>query len=61
MPLGFSSPNLSPVPAELGLANFGLELIRPEINYSHVFPGGGIISMHRNVEDTVASIGRYSK
>ena len=58
---GFQFANLSPVPDELGLANFGLELIRPEINYSHVFPGGGIISMHREVEDTVASIGRYSK
>ncbi len=58
---GFQFANLSPVPEELGLANFGLELIRPEINYSHVFPGGGIISMHRQVEDTVASIGRYSK
>jgi beta-carotene ketolase (CrtO type) len=58
---GFQFANLSPVPDELGLANFGLELIRPEINYSHVFPGGGIISMHRDVEDTVASVGRYSK
>ena len=58
---GFQFANLSPVPGELGLANFGLELIRPEINYSHVFPGGGIISMHRQVEYTVASIGRYSK
>lgn len=58
---GFQFANLSPVPEELGLADFGLELIRPEINYSHVFPGGGIISMHREVENTVASIGRYSK
>jgi beta-carotene ketolase (CrtO type) len=58
---GFQFANMSPVPRELGLADFGLELIRPEINYSHVFPGGGIISMHRQVEDTVASIGRYSK
>ena len=30
---GFQFANLSPVPGELGLANFGLELIRPEINY----------------------------
>lgn len=58
---GFQFANLSPVPQELRLADFGLELIRPEINYSHLFPGGGIISMHREVEDTVASIGRYSK
>ncbi len=58
---GFQFANLSPVPAELGLADFGLELIRPKVNYSHVFPGGGHISMHRELEDTVASIGRYSK
>ncbi|MGE5259834.1 MAG: phytoene desaturase family protein [Actinomycetota bacterium] len=57
---GFQFANLSPVPEELGLANLGLELIRPEINHSHVFPDGGIITLHRDVEDTVASISRYS-
>jgi beta-carotene ketolase (CrtO type) len=36
-------------------------LLRPEINYSQVFPDGGIISMHRGLDDTVASIGRYSQ
>jgi beta-carotene ketolase (CrtO type) len=58
---GFQFANLSPVPEELGLANLGLKLIRPEINHSHVFPDGGIISLHRDVEDTVASISQYSK
>lgn len=58
---GYQFANLSPAPQELGLANFGLELVRPEINYSHVFPDGGIISMHRGIEDTIASISRYSK
>ncbi len=58
---GFQFANLSPVPAELGLAEFGLELIRPEINHSQVFPDGRIISLYRNVDDTIASIGRYSK
>ena len=53
--------SLSPAPRELDLSAFGFELIRPEINFSHVFPDGGIISMHRSVEDTVQSIGRYSK
>jgi hypothetical protein len=57
---GFQLANLSPVPEELGLAEHGLELLRPEINYSQVFPDGGIISMHRDLDDTVASIGRYS-
>ncbi|MGD9502682.1 MAG: phytoene desaturase family protein, partial [Methyloceanibacter sp.] len=58
---GFQFANLSPAPQELGLAGHGLELLRPEINYSQVFPDGGIISMHRGVDDTVASIGRYSR
>ena len=58
---GYQFANLSPVPQELGLASFGLQLIRPEINYSNVFPDGGIISMHQDVEGTVASISRYSK
>src|SRR5262245_4379720 len=58
---GFQLANLSPVPEELGLAEHGLELLRPEINYSQVFPDGGIVSMHRGVDDTVASIGRYSQ
>jgi phytoene dehydrogenase-like protein len=38
---GFQLANLSPVPEELGLAEHGLELLRPEINYSQVFPDGG--------------------
>ena len=58
---GYQFASLSPVPRELELSTFGFELIRPEINFSHVFPDGGIISMHRSVEDTVRSIGRYSK
>jgi beta-carotene ketolase (CrtO type) len=58
---GYQFASLSPAPQELELSAFGFELIRPEINYSHVFPDGGIISMYRSVEDTVQSIGRYSK
>ncbi|MCB0727992.1 MAG: NAD(P)/FAD-dependent oxidoreductase [Ignavibacteriae bacterium] len=59
--VGYQFASLSPAPQELGLASFGFELNRPEINFSHVFPDGGIISMHRDVEDTVNSISRYSK
>jgi beta-carotene ketolase (CrtO type) len=58
---GYQFASLSPAPQELGLSAFGFDLIRPEINYSHVFPDGGIVSMHRSVEGTVRSIGRYSK
>ncbi len=58
---GYQFANLSPVPHELNLSDYGFELIWPDINYSHVFPDGAIISMHRSLEDTVRSIGQYSK
>jgi beta-carotene ketolase (CrtO type) len=58
---GYQFANLSPVPQELKLADFGFKLIRPNINCSHVFPNSGIISLHRDVETTVADIARYSK
>jgi phytoene dehydrogenase-like protein len=58
---GYQFANLSPVPQELNLSAYGFDLIWPGINYSHVFPDGGIISMHRSLEDTVQSIGRFSK
>jgi beta-carotene ketolase (CrtO type) len=58
---GYQLANLSPVPRELDLARFGFELIRPEINYSHAFPDGGLISNFRDVEQTVASLSRYSR
>ncbi len=57
---GYQLANLSPVPHELGLERFGFELLRPDPNFSHVFPDGGIVSMHRELEDTVRSIARYS-
>ncbi len=58
---GYQFANLSPVPQELNLSAYGFDLIWPEVNYSHVFPDGGIISMHRSLDDTVQSIARYSK
>src|SRR5208337_4389510 len=58
---GYQLANLSPAPGELGLARFGFELLKPDPNFSHVFPDGGIISMHRDLEKTIQSIGRYSK
>jgi phytoene dehydrogenase-like protein len=39
---GYQFANLSPVPQELKLADFGFELIRPKINCSHVFPITGL-------------------
>lgn len=56
---GYQLANLSPVPSELGLLD-RYELIEPELPFSHAFPDGGIVSVHRDVEQTVASIARYS-
>ena len=58
---GYQLANLSPAPRELDLARFGFELLKPDPNFSHVFPDGGIVSMHRNIEETAQSISRYSK
>jgi beta-carotene ketolase (CrtO type) len=58
---GYQFGNLSPAPAELGLANFGFELLYPDPNFSQAFPDGGLVSMYRDLEKTVASISRYSK
>src|SRR6266700_7439478 len=56
---GYQLANLSPVPRELGLLD-RYELIEPEIPFSHAFPNGDIISVHRDIEKTVADIARYS-
>lgn len=61
---GYQLANLSPVPTELNLENWGFELIRPEISYSHIFPkdtGLGYISMCRDISKTLKSIQKYSK
>jgi beta-carotene ketolase (CrtO type) len=58
---GYQFGNLSPAPAELGLANFGFELLYPDPNFSQAFPDGGLVSMYRDLEKTVASISRYSR
>lgn len=60
---GYQLANLSPAPKELQLENWGFELIRPEISYSHVFPkkNGGYISMYRDINNTLKSIQSYSK
>jgi phytoene dehydrogenase-like protein len=57
---GYQFGNLSPAPAELGLANFGFKLLYPDPNFSQAFPDGGLVSMYQDLEKTVASISRYS-
>src|SRR5438034_4492920 len=44
---------------ELGLLD-RYEIIEPDIPFSHAFPTGDIISVHRDIEKTVADIARYS-
>jgi phytoene dehydrogenase-like protein len=57
---GYQLANLSPVPRELGLLD-RYELIEPEIPFSYVFPNGQIISVHRDIEKTVAAIACHSQ
>ena len=57
---GYQLANLSPVPRELGVLDH-YKLIVPEIAFSHAFPNGEIISVHRDIEKTVAEIARYSR
>ena len=54
---GYQLANLSPVPNELGLLD-RYELIEPEIPFSHAFPNGDLISVHRDIEKTAAEIAR---
>jgi beta-carotene ketolase (CrtO type) len=58
---GYQLANLSPVPQELELEEYGLELIEPEIVYAHTFPDGRILAVSRDLEKTVENIGRYSR
>ena len=56
---GYQLANLSPVPNELSLLD-RYELIEPQIPFSHAFPNGDLISVHRDIEKTVAEITPYS-
>src|SRR5437899_9016378 len=56
---GYQLANLSPVPHELGLPD-RYELIEPEIPFSHAFPNGDIISVHRDIGKTVGDIARHA-
>jgi beta-carotene ketolase (CrtO type) len=58
---GYQFANLSPAPRELDLARYGFALLRPDPSYSHVFPDGGFISVCTDIEQTCATIARYSR
>jgi phytoene dehydrogenase-like protein len=53
--------NFSPVPDELKLAQYGFELIYPDLCVTHAFPDGGSVSVHRGLEQTCQSIAQYSQ
>jgi beta-carotene ketolase (CrtO type) len=57
---GYQLANFSPVPEELELEKFGLEIIKPDLAFSHSFPDGRIITVHRDIEQTAANIAEYS-
>jgi phytoene dehydrogenase-like protein len=57
---GYQLANISPVPAELDLAEHGLELIVPDHVYAHAFPDGRGIVVSRDLEQAVREIARIS-
>ena len=57
----FQVANFSPALHELQLAQYGFELIYCNPCFSHVFPNGRSISVHRNIDETCRSIGHFSK
>jgi phytoene dehydrogenase-like protein len=57
---GYQLANMSPVPNELNLVNYGFELIYPEVSFSHIFPHGRSISMYRSLDKTMKSIQNFS-
>lgn len=58
---GYQLANLSPVPADLALHEHGVELIEPGLPYAHAFPGGRVIAVSRDLDQTVASIAAISQ
>ncbi len=57
---GYQFANLSSAPDELALNGYGLELLTPEISFSHAFPDGRSVQMYTDLERTCASIAAHS-
>jgi phytoene dehydrogenase-like protein len=57
---GYQLANLSPAPRELDLQRYGFELLRPAINFSHVFPDSTALSVFRNLERSCEDLARIS-
>ncbi len=57
---GYQLANLSPAPHELDLQRYGFALLRPAINFSHVFPDGTALSGFQDLERTCEGLARVS-
>ena len=57
---GYQLANLSSAAAELGLADFGLELVRPSVSLSKVFADNRCLAIHASLDATCASIAKFS-
>jgi phytoene dehydrogenase-like protein len=58
---GYQLANLSSAPDELRLADFGLDLIRPDVSLSKAFADHSCLAIMANIKDTHASIAQYSR
>lgn len=58
---GYQLANLSSATGELGLEDLGLELIRPEVSLSKVFPDNRCLSIRATLAETQASIAKFSR
>ena len=58
---GYQLANISPVPAELDLASYGLDLVVPDHVYAHAFPDGRAIVITRDLETAAASLAHISE
>lgn len=57
---GYQLANLSSAAEELDLASYGLELIRPDVSLSKVFPDQRCLSIRATLDDSCASIAAFS-
>jgi phytoene dehydrogenase-like protein len=58
---GYQLANLSPAPHELDIFARGVELIEPDLVYAHAFSDGRGLAVSRDLDQTLANIGRFSE
>ena len=58
---GYQLANISPVPAELELERYGLDLIVPDRVYAHAFPDRQALVVSRDLDRAVAAVARFSQ